>query len=84
MKRGFKRNPLAVGNEYSFGPMYPGAGFRVTSIQLPGRAGYDGGSSGVAVQWLYGDKRRQFYLVKSEDEFWSLPQFKNAIDAEEE
>jgi len=79
-----KRKPLAVGNEYSFGPMYPGAGFAVTSIQFSGRPDYDGGTPGVAVKWLYGEKRRQFYLVKNEDEFWSSPLFQNAIDAEVE
>lgn len=76
------RKSLAVGNEYGFGSMYPGAGFRVTSVEFRGRAGYDGGVQGVGIKWLHGDKRGEFHLVNSEEEFWNIITVRYAIDAE--
>jgi hypothetical protein len=79
-----KRKPLAAGNVYGFGPMYPGAGFRVTSVEFRGRVGYDGGAQGVGIKWLYGTKRGEFHLVKSEEAFWNILTVRYAIDAEVE
>ena len=82
---GVKRSELKVGRRYSYGPMYPGSGFKVSSIQLPGFAGYDGGVSGVAILITHGDgrKERKFFLCKTEDEFWSNLTFRNAVDVED-
>lgn len=77
-----RRKPLAVGNVYGFGSMYPRAGFRATSIEFKGRASYDGGIQGVGIKWLHGDKRGEFHLVKSEKEFWEILTVRYAVDAE--
>lgn len=44
-----RRRPLAVGNVYRY-KGYPGNGFKVTAMSLPGTPSDDGGLPGVAVQ----------------------------------
>ncbi len=78
------RKPLAVGNEYGFGPMYPSISFKVTSVQLPGRPGFDGGAAGVAVKWNLPHRGNQFYLVSTEPVFWGLMDLRGAVDLEVE
>lgn len=74
-----KRRALASGNEYYAGPS-ASRRFRISEVW------FRGPNPGVAVQWLNvggSVDRGQFYLCKNADEFWALPAFQNAIDAEE-
>ena len=73
------RKPLGVGNEYYTGPAQSKR-FRISELW------FRGPNPGVAVQWLNvggAVERGQFYLCKIGDEFWSIPTFQNAIDAED-
>jgi hypothetical protein len=73
-----KRKPLAVKNEYYTGPS-KNCRFRISELW------FRGPNPGVAVQWLtVGGQidRGQFYLCRVGDEFWNIPTFQNAIDAE--
>ncbi len=74
-----KRKPLAYGNMYFAGPAQTRR-FRISEVW------FQGPNPGIAIQWLAvgGDiANGKFYLCKNADEFWALPAFQNAIDAEE-
>jgi hypothetical protein len=79
------RSPLAEGRAYSY-PGYPGAGFRVRTVRMPGHPGHDGGWPGVAVEFIghrpLGRRLlRAWFTAASESEFWAKPIFANAVDA---
>lgn len=75
-----KRKPLAVGREYYTGPS-KSRRFRISELW------FRGPNPGVAVQWLTvggSIAHGQFFLCKVGDDFWGIPTFKNAVDAEGE
>ena len=79
MSAKIKRRSLAKGNEYYTGPS-KSRRFRISDPWLRGP------NPGIAVQWLNvggGIDRGQFFFCKTEEEFWDIPTFQNAIDAEE-
>lgn len=76
------RSPLKAGNRYVY-PGYPGAGFEVSHVCLPGHPEHDGGLPGVSVKWIGhkpGGMKKAFYMAKDEADFWQKRIFSNAFD----
>jgi|688.fasta_scaffold165012_2 hypothetical protein len=75
------RTPIKRGQIYRF-KGYPGAGFKIQFVALPGHEEDDGGLSGVAVKWLNLRRQSMFYAFGSEADFWACDLFRNACDPE--
>ena len=75
------RTPIKRGQIYRF-KGYPGAGFKIQFVALPGHEEDDGGLSGVAVKWLNLRRQSMFYPFSSEADFWACDLFRNACDPE--
>jgi hypothetical protein len=79
------RSKLKAGNIYT----YPGNRhnrFKINTMSLPDTPSDDGGAPGVSVTWLSRPGSRSgktfWYPAWSEEEFWNLFLFKDAVDAQ--